>query len=149
MTKMRWLLAAALGLALVGAGVGAGIAANGFDHDADSATEQQANEHEDAEEPGGAEEPGDTEETADTEESGENENADSDEQLTGSDAERASAAALAYTDAEYGSGGQVTEVEAGDSGAAYGVEVTLSDGRQVEVHLDADLDVVGDEMDDD
>ena len=45
--------------------------------------------------------------------------------------------------------GPVTETEIGDDGAAYGVEVRLSDGRQVEVNLDRDYHVVGQETDDD
>jgi hypothetical protein len=43
----------------------------------------------------------------------------------------------------------VLETEAGDDGAAYGVEVRLPDGRQVEVTLDQSLKVVGQEPDDD
>ena len=43
----------------------------------------------------------------------------------------------------------MTETEAGDDGAAYGVEVRLDDGRVVEVRLDADFQVLGHEADDD
>jgi hypothetical protein len=43
----------------------------------------------------------------------------------------------------------VTETEAGDDGAAYGVEVRLDDGRVVEVSLGADYQVLGHEADDD
>jgi uncharacterized membrane protein YkoI len=43
----------------------------------------------------------------------------------------------------------VIESEAGDDGAAYGVEIRLEDGRVVEVSLDANFNVVGDEADDD
>jgi hypothetical protein len=43
----------------------------------------------------------------------------------------------------------VLETEAGDDGAAYGVEVRLPDGRQVEVHLDDAFRVVGQEPDED
>ena len=114
MTKLRWLLAAAFGLALVAAGVGAGIASSPFDAPNEA----------------------------------ESETADSDEPITGSDADRAAAAALEYTDREYATGGEVTEVEAGDDGAAFGVEVLLPDGRQVEVHVDADFTIAGDEADD-
>lgn len=64
--------------------------------------------------------------------------------LTGSAHDRALAAALAKT-----GGGTVTEAEAGDDGAAYGVEVRLVDGRQVEVSLDADFNVTGQEVDED
>ena len=51
--------------------------------------------------------------------------------------ERASAAALAYT-----GGGRVTETEEGDEDSYYEVEVTLPDGRQVDVQLDKDFNVV-------
>ena len=115
MTKTRWLLAAALGLALVAAGVGVGIASSAL------------------EEPGVSE----------------SEGSDSERPITGSDADRAAAAALEYTDREYATGGEVTEVEAGDDGAAFGVEVLLPDGREVEVHLDDAFTVTGDEADDD
>jgi uncharacterized membrane protein YkoI len=57
--------------------------------------------------------------------------------ITGSDLKRASAAALAET-----GGGRVTETEAGDEESAYEVEVTLADGRQVDVQLDAAFEVV-------
>ena len=56
---------------------------------------------------------------------------DTDQELTGATRDRAVAAALAAT-----GGGTVLETEAGDDGAAYGVEVRLADGRQVEVNLD-------------
>ena len=46
-------------------------------------------------------------------------------------------------------GGTVTETEAGDDGAAYGVGVRLPDGRQVEVNLDQSFKVVGQEPDED
>jgi uncharacterized membrane protein YkoI len=69
---------------------------------------------------------------------------DSDQELTGSTRDRAVAAALAAT-----GGGTVLETEAGDDGAAYGVEVRLADGRQVEVNLDANFKVVGQEADED
>lgn len=67
-----------------------------------------------------------------------------DEPLTGSALEKATAAALAHT-----GGGTVIETEVGDGGAAYGVEIRLDDGRVVEVGLDANFDVVGQEGDDD
>jgi hypothetical protein len=69
---------------------------------------------------------------------------DSDQELTGSTRERAVAAALAAT-----GGGTVLETEEGDDGAAYGVEVRLADGRQVEVDLDDGFKVVGQEADED
>jgi uncharacterized membrane protein YkoI len=69
---------------------------------------------------------------------------DDDKPLTGSTLEKATAAALAHT-----GGGTVVETEVGDDGAAYGVEVKLSDGRVVEVSLDESFHVVGTERDDD
>jgi uncharacterized membrane protein YkoI len=69
---------------------------------------------------------------------------DDDQPLTGTTLEKATAAALAYT-----GGGTVTETEVGDDGAAYGVEVRLPDGKQVEVNLDANFKVIGQEADDD
>jgi hypothetical protein len=56
--------------------------------------------------------------------------------------ERASAAALAHTGE-----GRVTETEVGDEESLYEVEVTLDDGSQVDVQLDADFNVVSDEID--
>ena len=58
--------------------------------------------------------------------------------------ERASAAALTHT-----GGGRVTETEVGDEESLYEVEVTMSDGSQVDVQLDADFQVVGSEADSD
>ncbi|HET7929592.1 MAG TPA: hypothetical protein VFM40_08585 [Actinomycetota bacterium] len=69
---------------------------------------------------------------------------DTDRPLTGSTLDRARAAALEFT-----GGGTVIETEAGDDGAAYGVEVRLDDGRVVEVALDANFEVLGHEADDD
>jgi uncharacterized membrane protein YkoI len=64
--------------------------------------------------------------------------------LTGTDLEKATAAALAHT-----GGGTVTETETGDDGAAYSVEVRLGDGSQVEVNLDENFRVIGQDADDD
>jgi len=66
--------------------------------------------------------------------------------LSGTELEQASAAALEHTGE-----GEVTDTEAGDEdeGGFYEVEVTLADGRQVEVQLDQDFKVVGEELDDD
>jgi uncharacterized membrane protein YkoI len=69
---------------------------------------------------------------------------DNDQELTGATRDRAVAAALAAT-----GGGTVVETEAGDDGAAYGVEVRLDDGRQVEVNLDESFKVISQEPDED
>jgi uncharacterized membrane protein YkoI len=82
--------------------------------------------------------------SSDTEEAGEVEGADVDQPLTGSDRERAESAAL-----EAVGGGTVTEVELGDDGAAYGVEIRRDDGTQVEVQLDETFTVIRTETDDD
>ena len=70
--------------------------------------------------------------------------ADDDAPLTGTDLDRATQAAL-----EHVGGGTVIETEVGDDGAAYGVEIRKDDGSVVEVGLDADFQVIGDEADDD
>jgi uncharacterized membrane protein YkoI len=67
-----------------------------------------------------------------------------DRPLTGSALEKATAAALQHT-----GGGTVIETEAGDDGAAYAVEIRLDDGRVVEIGLDANFEVIGQESDDD
>jgi hypothetical protein len=63
-----------------------------------------------------------------------------DEPITGEALRLASAAALQHT-----GGGRVTETEVGDEEGYYEVEVTLADGRQVDVHLDADFRVISSE----
>jgi hypothetical protein len=69
---------------------------------------------------------------------------DGEDPLTGTDLEKATRAALAHT-----GGGTVTETETGDDGAAFGVEVRLDNGTQVEVNLDENFQVIGQEADDD
>jgi uncharacterized membrane protein YkoI len=74
---------------------------------------------------------------------------DSEEQLTGPDAGKAKSAAIASV-----GGGTVTDVERDDGDDGFGtgvfeVEVKRDDGSQVEVHLDGDYNVVGQEADED
>jgi uncharacterized membrane protein YkoI len=69
---------------------------------------------------------------------------DDDRPISGEARDKCIAAALV----EY-PGGTVTETEVGDDGAAYGVEVRLEDGSAVEVHLNGDCQVIGQEADDD
>ena len=57
--------------------------------------------------------------------------------ITGDALTKASAAALAYT-----GGGKVTETEVGDEDSYYEVEVTLDSGKQVDVQLDENFNVV-------
>jgi hypothetical protein len=63
---------------------------------------------------------------------------ETDRPITGDALDRACAAALAYT-----RGGRVTETEIGDEDSYYEVEVTMPDGRQVDVALDNNFAVVG------
>jgi hypothetical protein len=62
--------------------------------------------------------------------------------ITGPALARASAAALAAT-----GGGRVTGTEVNDEESKYEVEVTLDDGRQVDVQLDDSFHVVGSKTD--
>ena len=62
--------------------------------------------------------------------------------ITGEALTSASAAALAHT-----GGGRVTGTEVGDEESYYEVEVTLADGRQVDVQLDRDFKVVASKAD--
>ncbi len=67
---------------------------------------------------------------------------DTDTPITGTDLQQASDAALASTGQ-----GRVTETEVGDEESYYEVEVTLDDGTEVDVQLDAGFQVVGSEAD--
>jgi uncharacterized membrane protein YkoI len=67
-----------------------------------------------------------------------------DKPITGHARDRAGAAAL-----EHAGAGRVTATEVGDEEGYYEVEVTLDDGSQVDVHLDRDFNVLGDERDGD
>jgi hypothetical protein len=64
--------------------------------------------------------------------------------LTGSQLGKATDAALAHT-----GGGTVVETEADSDDVPYSVEVRLDNGRVVEVEVDENFDVVGEETDDD
>lgn len=65
---------------------------------------------------------------------------DNERPITGTDLERASAAALAHTGQ-----GRVSDTEVGDEDSYYEVEVTLDDGSETDVQLDADFNVVSTE----
>jgi uncharacterized membrane protein YkoI len=67
---------------------------------------------------------------------------DTERPITGTDLQKASEAALAHT-----GGGKVTETEVGDEESYYEVEVTLDNGKQVDVQLDENFKVVGSEGD--
>jgi uncharacterized membrane protein YkoI len=62
--------------------------------------------------------------------------------ITGEALAKASQAALAFT-----GGGTVTGTEVGDEESYYEVEVTLADGRQTDVQLDANFVVVSSKTD--
>jgi len=67
---------------------------------------------------------------------------DTDQPITGDALTKASAVAL-----EHIGGGVVTETEVGDEESYYEVEVTMDDGRQIDVQLDEAFNVVGEEVD--
>jgi len=60
--------------------------------------------------------------------------------VTGEALARASAAALVYTGK-----GRVTDTEVGDEEGYYEIEVTLENGREIDVHLDEHFAVLGQE----
>lgn len=62
--------------------------------------------------------------------------------ITGQALVTASAAALAHT-----GGGRVTDTEVGDEEGYYEVEVTLADGRKVDVRLDKDFNFLASKSD--
>jgi uncharacterized membrane protein YkoI len=64
--------------------------------------------------------------------------------ISGDPLAKASAAALAHT-----GGGRVTGTEVDDEESYYEVEVTLDNGRQIDVQLDRGFNVVGGEREDD
>ena len=66
-----------------------------------------------------------------------------DEPITGEALEKASAAALDYLGE-----GRVTGTEVGDEEGYYEIEITLDNGRQVDVHLNEKFEVLGQEADD-
>jgi hypothetical protein len=65
-----------------------------------------------------------------------------DHPITGAALDQASTAALAYTH-----GGRVTGTENGDEESKYEVEVTLDNGKQVDVQLDEQFKVVSSKTD--
>ncbi len=67
---------------------------------------------------------------------------DADRPITGPALDRATETALAHT-----GGGRVTGTEVGDEESLFEVEVTLDDGRQVDVQLDDSFRVVGEKAD--
>ncbi len=56
---------------------------------------------------------------------------------------RASNAALAWLESEHGATGTVSATEVGDEESYYEIEVTLDDGRQVDVQLTETFEIVG------
>ncbi|HKQ00212.1 MAG TPA: hypothetical protein VJ735_07750 [Actinomycetes bacterium] len=67
---------------------------------------------------------------------------DHEQPITGEALTRASAAAITHA-----GGGDVTGTEVGDEEGYYEVEITLADGRQVDVHLDSDFKVLATKAD--
>lgn len=69
-------------------------------------------------------------------------NEEDDVAITGNELQLASVAALKYIGE-----GRVTDTEIGDEDGNYEVEVTLNNGKQVDVHLDENFNVLGHESD--
>ena len=67
---------------------------------------------------------------------------EADTPITGEALDRATTAALAHV-----GGGKVTATEVGDEDSYYEVEVTRTDGSQVDVQLDADFKVTSQDED--
>lgn len=67
---------------------------------------------------------------------------DTEAPITGAALEKASRATLDHTKE-----GRVTDTEVGDEDGYYEVEVTLSNGKQVDVHLDESFNVISQEAD--
>jgi hypothetical protein len=67
--------------------------------------------------------------------------------ITGDALEQASEAALEYARAHGLGEGRVTGAEVGDEEGYYEIEITIGDGRQIDVHLDENFHVLGDEVD--
>ena len=59
------------------------------------------------------------------------------------DLDRASQVALTWLETEHGATGTVSATETGDEESYYEIEVTLEDGRQVDVQLTETFEVVG------
>jgi uncharacterized membrane protein YkoI len=124
--KLRWVAGTTLALAIIGGATGLAMASSSDDRTPNGTGLTQTDAGSSVDDTG----------------VGESE-AGGDEALTGSDLDRATAAALQHT-----GGGTVIEAEHGDGGAAYGVEVRRADGSVVEVALDGNFRVVGQESDD-
>ena len=73
----------------------------------------------------------------------EEEDESDDAPITGTALDKASTAALKYIGE-----GQVTDTETGDEEGYYEIEITLDDGREVDVHIDENFSVLGKEWED-
>jgi len=86
----------------------------------------------------------DEDEEENEDEGEEHEDDDDDVPITGNALEQASSAALKYIGE-----GKVTDTEVGDEEGYYEIEITLDNGREVDVHLDKDFNVLSTEYEDD
>ena len=121
-----WLLAAVTILALAALGVGTALA---------TSQSRAVSEHAEAEDDEANESAGDAAE--DAAEGADVPISDND------DLAKASAAALAWLKSEHGTTGTVSATEVGDEESYYEIEVTLEDGRHVDVQLTKGFRVVG------
>ncbi len=132
MKRKSLILAAALVVAAIAGGAIAAMASDSAPA-ATTTGSQVVPATQDASEPAD-----DADEAEDSDGPGEDGAEGPDQPITGPDLERASAAALAYVGE-----GRVTETEIEDEESYYEVEVTLDDGRQIDVQLDEAFNVVG------
>ena len=132
MKRKSLILAAALVVAAIAGGAIAAMASDSAPA-ATTTGSQVVPAAQDASEPAD-----DADEAEDSDGPGEDGAEGPDQPITGPDLERASAAALAYVGE-----GRVTETEIEDEESYYEVEVTLDNGRQIDVQLDEAFNVVG------
>ena len=122
----KWLIAALAVVLLAALGVGTALATSESPAVAEHAESEDSEADETSE--GAAEDAAEGEDTS----------------ISDNDAlAKASEAALAWLESEHGATGTVSATEVGDEESYYEVEVTLDDGRQVDVQLTEDFEVVG------
>ncbi len=132
MKRKSLILAAALVVAAIAAGAIAAMASDSAPAATTSGSQVVLSAQ------GTSEPADDADEAEDSDGPGEDGAEGPDQPITGPDLEPASAAALAYVGE-----GRVTETEIEDEESYYEVEVTLDDGRQIDVQLDEAFNVVG------
>ena len=120
----KWLTAALMAVALAVLGVGAALATSESPEIAEHAEVEGANES--------------------AEDAAEDQAEGQDTPISDQDAlKTASEKGLAWLETEHGATGTVSDTEVGDEESYYEIEVTLEDGRQVDVQLTETFEIVG------